>query len=119
MSQLSKREQQLYSSALKEAGGPEMVKADAAYAALKKAEKALSEEPSLPRSLMGLASLPATAIPGAGLGASLIGQAGVKGGKLAEFLRPAATQKAISLSQPSNEELEFQEYQEYLKSLGR
>jgi cation transport regulator ChaB len=120
MSQLSKKEQQLYSKALKEAGGPKMAKADTSYAALKKAEKALAEEPSLPRSLMGLASLPATVLPGAPIAASAIGQAGVKGGRLAEFLAPISRQAASSaMSSVPSEEEEMAEYEAYLRSMGK
>lgn len=119
IAQASKLEQQKYSQALK-AADPRMVPLDARYAALKKAEKGLAEEPSLPRSLLGLASMTSKSIPGGSLATTAAGQAGVKGGKLAEFLAPLSRQAAVGGSRqsaPSAEELA--EYEQYLKETGQ
>jgi len=97
-----------------------MVPVDTRYAALKKAERGLQEEPSLPRSLLGLAAMTSKSIPGGSAVTSLAGQAGVKGGKLAEFLAPIARQAAVSGARkpaPSSEELD--EYERYLKETGQ
>ena len=87
--QLSKQEQQVYSSALKEAV-PEIAPVDKAYGALKRAQTGLDAEIALPRSLMGLVSTGANVLPGGSLGLSLAGQAGVRGGRVAKgFNNPA------------------------------
>lgn len=83
---LSKQEQQQYSSALKTAhqaatGSDAMSVADSAYGALKRAQKGLDEDPSLPRSLFQALSIPATHIPGGSIGASTVGQAATKLGQ--------------------------------------
>lgn len=114
LAQASKLEQAKYSQALKEAD-PRMVPLDTRYAALKKAEKGLSEEPSIPRSLLGIASMTSKSIPGGSLATGAVGQAGVKGDKLAQFLAPLSRQATIADPQSEEEKL----YQEYLKSKGR
>lgn len=118
MSQLSKREQQKYSEALKEAD-PRMVPVDTRYAALKKGEKALNEEPTLPRSLLGLASMTSKSIPGGSLATSAASQAAVKGGRgLEQFLAPMSRQIATS-AQPQEQDPDYDLYQQYLKETGQ
>jgi hypothetical protein len=95
LAQASKLEQQKYSQALK-AADPRMVPVDATYAALKKAEKSLGEEPALPKSLMGLLSAGPKNIPGGALATSAVSQGAVKGGKLAEWLAPLLRQAAVN-----------------------
>jgi len=117
LAQASKLEQQKYSEALK-AADPRMAPVDASYAALKKAEKALSEEPTLPRSLLGLASMTSKSIPGGSLVTSAVGRVGVTGGRVLEqYLAPMARQ--ASVAQPSQEDPEYELYQQYLKETGQ
>ncbi len=113
LAQASKLEQAKYSQALKEAD-PRMIPLDTRYAALKKAEKGLADEPSIPRSLLGIASMTSKSIPGGSLVTSGISQAASKGGKLAEFLAPLTRQATIAEPQDEEERL----YQEYLRSKG-
>lgn len=91
LGQLSKGEQIQYSGALKGAheaatGTKEFANADKAYGALKRAQTALAEEPKIPRSLFGLATVPATMMPGGSVAASTVGQALTKGGQSVDFL---------------------------------
>jgi hypothetical protein len=76
---LSKYEQKALSDAIKKADpSGKYAKEASTYGALKRAEKSLNEEVSLPRSLMGLASQPIAAIPGAAIAPSLVGQASTR-----------------------------------------
>lgn len=119
MGDLSKKEQILYSDALKKADATgKLAEADARYAALKRAERGLNEETSLPRSMMGVASFTGNKLPGGALVSSSVGQAGVKGGRLAEFLAPLSRQAAVGGSrEPSAEELS--DYEQYLRETGQ
>jgi hypothetical protein len=86
LGQLSKGEQVQYSKALKGAhseatGTSQFADTDKAYGALKRAQSSLAEDISLPRSLFGLASMPANFLPGGSAAASTIGQALTKGGQ--------------------------------------
>lgn len=133
LAKASKLEQQKYSQALKggspgaysdlatrEIEGGAMVPLDRRYAALKKAERALGEEPTLPRSLLGLASMTSKSVPGGSLATSLASQAAVKGGKLAEFLAPLARQAAVGGSRDSGPSAqELQEYEQYRIETGQ
>lgn len=97
---LSKQEQQQYSSALKNAhqaatGSDAMSVADNAYGALKRAQKGLDEDPSLPRSLFQALSIPATHIPGGSIGASTAGQVATKAGQ--NVSNPQARQGLLDL----------------------
>jgi hypothetical protein len=86
VAQLSKMEQQKYSNALKASDQTgKLAEADARYAALKRAERSLNEEPSL--SGMGWFSRPISALGGA-LPTSVASQAAVKGGKLINASTP-------------------------------
>lgn len=116
---LSKREQIKYSQALKDADPTgQMAVADTKYAALKRAERGLNEEAPLPKSIMGAMSYGADKLPGGALATSVAGQAGVKGGRLAQFLAPLARQAAVGGSrEPSAQE--FADYQQYLKETGQ
>lgn len=122
-SQLSKSEQQMYSDALKKAGGEDMVNADRSYAALKKAQKGLSEE--APLTGFGALSRPISTVGGA-LPTSIVSQGAAKGGKLAEFLAPVARQASVSGEQepnksvmPSRDEMILQIEQEIKARQGR
>jgi hypothetical protein len=91
LGQLSKQEQIQYSGALKGAheaatGTKAFADTDKAYGALKRAQAGLSEEPRIPRSLFGLATVPATHIPGGAALTSTLGQALTKGGQTVDFL---------------------------------
>lgn len=113
---LSKSEQQGYSKAIKEVGGPRMAEADKAYSNLARARTGLEQEAGLPKSIMGLASMGANKIPGGSLVASTVGQAGAKGGKLAEFLAPLARQAAVGgVRDPGPSADELAEYEQYLR----
>lgn len=118
---LSKKEQILYSDALKNADETgKLREADARYGSLKRAERGLEEEMTLPKSVMGAASMGANKLPGGALAASSVGQLGVKGGKLSEFLAPLARQAAVGGSRdqgPSAQELA--EYEQYLRETGQ
>lgn len=90
--QMSKNEQRLYSSGLKDAAsqtspelGSKLAKADTAYGALKRAQKSLSEDPSLPHSLFSLLSMGPKTIPGGPLLTTALGQAMSKGSVAAEL----------------------------------
>lgn len=98
MGQLSKLEQKKYSEALKAADPTgALAKADKSYGALKRAQKSLNEEASL--SGLGLVSRPVQALGGIGeVGATSLGQATAKGGKLAEWLAPLSKYGATALS---------------------
>lgn len=116
IAQSSKLEQQKYSQALKEAD-PRMAPLDESYAALAKSRHALSGEAPLTGSgvILGSAGKYGGALP-----LSVAGQAGVKSGKLAEFLSPIARQAASrgkGTPPPSAEELA--EYDQYLKETGQ
>lgn len=117
VAQLSKLEQQKYSQALKDSDpSGELAKADTSYAALKRAQRGLSEEPSLTG--LGFASRPVSALGGA-LPVSAASQAGVKGGRLAEFLAPMARQAAVGGKDSGPSADELAEYQQYLKETGQ
>lgn len=64
LSQMSKKEQQGYSEALKKAAGKALDKPDFAYGALKRAQKSLNEETQLPRSMLGGAAFKLSQLPG-------------------------------------------------------
>lgn len=116
IAQASKLEQQKYSAALK-AADPRMAPIDASYAALKKAQKSLGEE--APLTGLGLISRPVSTLGGAAA-TTIAGQAGVKGGKLAEFLSPLARQAAVGgFNQKSPSAEELAEYEQYLRDTGR
>lgn len=119
-SQLSKSEQQMYSDALKQAGGEPMIAADRSYAALKKAQKGLGEE--APLTGFGALSRPISTVGGA-LPTSIVSQGAVKGGKLADFLAPLSRQAAVggeqnSSREPSREEM-IQQIEEEMRKRGR
>jgi hypothetical protein len=119
--QLSKMEQQKYSRALKEMDPTGKQSAlDSRYAALAKAKAALSPEDKLSSlSAMGLVSKPLGVLGGA-LPATAVGQAGVKGGKLAEFLAPLSRQAAVGGSSlTSSEARELEELENSLRLRGR
>lgn len=80
--QMSKEEQAMYSQKLKELV-PEIAPVDAKYAALKRAQAGLDAEASIPKSLMGVASLGANTIPGGAASLSALGQIATKGGQAA------------------------------------
>lgn len=98
--ELSKMEQQMYSEALKNADPTRqvvgdvvvnpgrMAAADARYAALKKAERGLSEEMTMPRSLMGLMSLGANKLPFGSFTASTAGQLATKASRATNASTP-------------------------------
>ncbi len=114
VAKLSKMEQAKYSSALKAGDSTgQMSKADARYAALKRAERPLNEEDRIGGfgDLIG-ATVKQLAAPVA----SSIGQIGTKGGKLAEFLAPVARQAAVT-DTPSDPERA--EYEQYLRETGQ
>jgi hypothetical protein len=121
MGELSKKEQILYSNALKQADETgKLAAADERYAALKRAERGLEQEASLPKSVMGVASMSASKIPGGALASSTLGQAGVKGGRLAEFLAPLARQAAVGGQRdPGPSAQELAEYDQYLRETGQ
>lgn len=86
LGQLSKGEQIEYSQALKEMAGrtgrgEELATADKAYGALKRAQSSLAEEPSIPRSLIGLLGTSNKLIPGASAATSVVGQGATKIGQ--------------------------------------
>lgn len=116
---LSKSEQKNYSQAIKGADPTgRMAEADSAYSALARARTGLEQEGGLPKSIMGVMSVGANKLPLGSLASSSVGQAGVKGGKLAEFLAPVARQAAVGKgTHPSPEELE--EYEQYLRGTGQ
>jgi hypothetical protein len=94
--QLAKLEQIEFSNALKNADKTgKYAKEASRYAALKKAEKGLIEEVSIPKSAMGLASLPFTALPFASAIPSTIGQAASKASKKTQGLAEALARAAI------------------------
>lgn len=95
VAQLSKMEQQKYSEALKAADPTgKLAEADKGYAALKRAQRGLSEEPSM--SGLGLISRPISSIGGAGL-TSIAGQAATKSAQsLEEFLAPLIRQSVVN-----------------------
>lgn len=83
--QMSKGEQVKYSQALKGADKTgKLPEVDKAYGALKRAEKSLDQEATLPKSLFQLFSTGANVVPGGALGLSAAGQAAVKGGQAAQ-----------------------------------
>jgi hypothetical protein len=94
--QLAKLEQIELSNALKNADKTgKFAKEASRYSALKKAEKGLQEEVSLPRSAMGLASLPVTALPFVSVLPSTIGQAATKSSKVTQGLAEALAKAAV------------------------
>lgn len=92
--QLAKLEQVEMSNAIKNADKTgEYAKAADLYSALKKAEKGLTEEVSIPRSLMGLASLPANALPFISAIPSTVGQVASKASKAAPIVGKGLSRK--------------------------
>lgn len=126
--EMSKKEQILYSDALKRADrtakidpntnevvSGKMMEADKRYAALKRAERGLSEEQSL--TTIGRIARPVQMF-GAPL-TSTVGQVGVKGGRgLEKFLAPLTRQAVVS-SPKTPEEQEREEYEQYLRETGQ
>lgn len=116
LGEMSKKEQILYSDALKSADSTgKLAEADKRYAALKRAERGLSEEQSL--TTLGRIARPVQML-GAPLTSS-IGQVGVKGGRgLEKFLAPLSRQAVVNpLEDPA--EQERAEYERYLRETGQ
>jgi hypothetical protein len=118
---LAKLEQQETSQAIKAADPTgAYAKESSKYGAFARANKSLTEDPTLPRSLMGLLSQPVAALPGVSVVPSLVGQVGTKADKLSQFLRPAVVQGAVS-GQPvrSQDSKDRDEYEQYLRETGQ
>ena len=122
LGQLSKQEQIQYSQGLKGAheaatSTSRFADTDRRYGALKRAQSSLNEDITIPRSLMGLLSQSAHAIPGGSLTLSTIGQAATKAGQAADkvnnpLLRQALLERA---SEPSEDEWLLQKLLEKAK----
>lgn len=120
---LSKKEQQKFSGALKDLDSTgKQAELDSRYAALAKARAGLEPEQKMSEfSGFGLFTKP-LGIAGGALPASVMGQAGVKGGKLAEFLAPLSRQAAVGGSQSTSQvpsAAELEEYDRYLRETGQ